>query len=141
MWTRERKDDRRRERITLNLASMIDVTFLLLIYFLVTAVLAEPEDRLTPDLQVQTGEAAGREADLEPQVLEVLIADGQPIYRLGSIVMASRAELRERLDALPRSAGVFIRVGDGVPVGFAVTAIQVARDLDFEQVTYVPHSP
>jgi biopolymer transport protein ExbD len=37
--------------VTLNLASMIDLTFLLLIYFMVTTVLARPEDRLSPTLQ------------------------------------------------------------------------------------------
>ncbi len=117
---------------------MIDVTFLLLIYFLITTVLAEPEDRLTPDLKVQTGEAAGSEADFEPQVVEVLVHDGAPAYRLGPSVFRTRGELRERLEQLPRGAGVFVQVGGGVPVGFAVAAIQIARDLGFEQVTYVP---
>ncbi|MHC4220247.1 MAG: biopolymer transporter ExbD, partial [Planctomycetota bacterium] len=40
-----RRASKRREAISLNLASMIDVTFLLLLYFLVTTVLTLPEDR------------------------------------------------------------------------------------------------
>ena len=44
------------------------------------------------------------------------------------------------LEGLPTSVGVFIKVFDGVEVGFAVAAIQVARDAGFEQVTYVPSS-
>ena len=53
------RTNRRRQTVTLNLASMIDVTFLLLLYFLVTTVLASPEDRLSPALQTRSENAAG----------------------------------------------------------------------------------
>ena len=53
MRIRARPSRRRAERITLNLASMIDVTFLLLIYFMVTMVLQDQEDHLSPTLQTQ----------------------------------------------------------------------------------------
>lgn len=124
------------QNITLNLASMIDVTFLILIYFMLTTVLITPEDRLTSDLQTQrTG--AGT-TDLQPQVIEVTSHDGQPAYRLGERIMFDRDELAAVLSQLPTEEGVFINVSDHVPVGFAVAAIQEARNAGFEQVTYVP---
>ena len=50
----------------------------------------------------------------------------------------SKSMLLEALEPLPKEAGVFIKVHEGVPVGFAVAALQVARDAGFDQVTYVP---
>jgi biopolymer transport protein ExbD len=126
------------DRITLNLASMIDVTFLLLIYFLLTTVLATPEDRLSPMLQVQREAAAGSLADFQPQIIDVRIVDGAPAYSIGGRVTRDRHGLEEILGPLPKSAGVFVQVADQVPVGYAIAAIQVARDVGFDQVTYVP---
>jgi biopolymer transport protein ExbD len=138
MRIRLRPSRRRLEQITLNLASMIDVTFLLLTYFMVTMVLAAQEDHLSPTLQTQRESASGEASDFQPQIIEVLPLNGAPVYRLGSRVLRDRHELAAALDPLPKSVGVFVNVGDGVPVGVAVAAIQIARDAGFEQVTYVP---
>jgi len=132
------QNDPRSKRITLNLASMIDVTFLLLIYFLVTMVLAPDEDRLDPLLQTATDAGGGPSPDILPQRIEVGIFEGQPAYRIGMRVTADRRELAEVLAALPRTADILIDVSDQVSVGFAVTALQVAHDAGFERVTYVP---
>lgn len=135
----QRKPSRRRPRsITLNLASMIDVTFLLLMYFMVTMVLAQPEDRLSPSLQTRADSAAGPAADFQPQIVEVLLVDRTPAYRLGTEIFRSKRELLAALHHLHTPAGLFVKVSDGVPVGFAAAAIQAARDAGFEQVTYVP---
>lgn len=117
---------------------MIDVTFLLLIYFMMAMVRIAQEDHLSPTLQTQRDAATAEASDFQPQVIEVRVVDGAPAYRLGSRVFRERGALAAALDALPRSVGVFVHVFDGVPVGFAVAAIQVARDAGFEQVTYVP---
>ena len=129
---------RRIERITLNLASMIDVTFLLLIYFMVSTVFARPEDRLSPVLQTQRDTATGMESDFQPQRVEVMTLEGRPVYRLAGRLLSDKRALREALAPLPKDPGVFIDVHDEVPVGFAVAAIQSAHDAGFEQVTYVP---
>jgi biopolymer transport protein ExbD len=129
---------RRLDRITLNLASMIDVTFLMLIYFLVTTVMARNEDRLTPNLQTRQEDSAGQASDFQPQVVEVVRVAGTPIYRIGGRSVADRQALRAALRQLPKSEGVFINVADQIPVEFAIAAVQVARDAGFDQVTYVP---
>jgi hypothetical protein len=42
------------------------------------------------------------------------------------------------ISTLPIEPGLIIRVGNEVPVGFAIAAIQIARDANFDKVTYVP---
>lgn len=138
MRFRAGRSRRRTDRISLNLASMIDVTFLLLIYFLFTVVLVRSEDRLSPTLQVRKQAVSGEMSDFQPQMVDVRLVGDQPAYVLGTRILHEREALASALDALPKSAGLFINVHDRVPVGFAVAAIQLARDAGFEQVTYVP---
>ncbi|MHC4414545.1 MAG: ExbD/TolR family protein [Planctomycetota bacterium] len=134
-----RRPSRRRiEGIALNLVSMIDVTFLMLIYFMATMVLAKPEDRLSPSLQTQSQSAAGPTADFQPQLVDVLLIDGAPAYRLGEKVLRQKVDLLTALERLYKPAGLFVRAADDAQVGFVAGAIQAARDAGFEQVTYVP---
>ncbi|MBI1302268.1 MAG: hypothetical protein GC172_00495 [Phycisphaera sp.] len=130
----QRKTDDRKPEISL--ASMIDVTFLLLAYFVITTGSGVNEAKLSPNLRVQQGTDV--QDDLEPQVLEVLRVDGVPVFRLGSVDLETRAELVAALDPLPREKGLFVRVHAGVEVAAAAAAIQCARDAGFEAVTYVP---
>ncbi len=132
------KRSRRRSTITLNLASMIDVTFLLLLYFLVTTVLARPEDRLSPSLQTKSESSAGPTSDFQPQIVDVLRIDGQPVFRLGVRVFRDKASLAAALRPLPKSAGLFVHVFDDASVGAVAAAFQAGKDVGFEQVTYVP---
>jgi len=129
---------RHNDRITINLASMIDVSFILLFYFLVASMLEDRESRLSSGLQTQSASGASAAGDFQTQFIEVRIADNQPAYRIGQRVVHDRAGLLAALEPLPKSTGVFVKVYEGVPVGFAVAAVQVARDSGFSQVTYVP---
>ena len=71
MLFNKKKSRRNINKGVVNMSSMIDVTFLLLIYFLVTTVLTPPEDELNPALEVQEG--AGESSDeLEPQIVDVI---------------------------------------------------------------------
>jgi len=128
----------RNDRVVINLASMIDVSFLILFYFMVGTMLEDRETRLSTALRTQSPGAAGSVGDFQTQNIEVRMVDDSPSYRLGERVMRGREDLLAALMPLPKGAGVFVRVFDDVPVGFAVTAVQVAHDAGFEQVTYVP---
>lgn len=130
----KRKDDGRKPE--LNLASMIDATFLLLSFFIFTTGQGQSESKLSPNLRVQRGTDA--RDDLEPQVLEVLRVEGRDVFRIGSSDFAAREDVLAALRALPVEKGLFVRVSGGVEVGTAATAIQCARDAGFEAVTYVP---
>lgn len=127
-----------RNRIQLNLASMIDVVFLLLIFFLFSSVITPSESQLTPNIQTQSANSASRSTDFAPQVVSVDVVDGQPAYLIGSRIIKDRGELLTLLRDLPHELGVFVKVDDTVPIGFAVGALQCCRDAGFDKVTYVP---
>ena len=122
---------------TVSMSSMIDVTFLLLIYFIVTTVFSPPEDQLTPALKVEQGSAV-KEDDLEPQIVTVTTRDSQQVYQIGGQTISDRVQLASILNRLPNGPGVIIRVDNNVTVGFAIAAVQEARNAGFERVTYVP---
>lgn len=120
----------------LQLTAMIDVIFLLLIFFMTTTTLATPEAELASGLRAER--QGGRAQDLAPQIVEVLRLEGAPAFRLGDRVMRDKASLRAVLETLPRDAGVFVKVHAGVDVAAAAAALQACRDAGFERVTYVP---
>jgi biopolymer transport protein ExbD len=128
---------RRIDRVTINLAAMIDVSFLLLFYFMVATMLGDRETRLSTNLQTQSG-GSGAVGDFQTQNIEVRIVEGSPAYVVGAQVARDRQRLAAVLAPLPKATGAFVKVYDDVHVGFAVTAVQTAHDAGFEKVTYVP---
>jgi biopolymer transport protein ExbD len=137
MRNRIQKNRRGSDRVVMNLASMIDVSFLLLFYFMMATMIHDRENRLSAGLQTQAG-GPGSLGDFQTQNIEVRLNGLTPIYAVGTNICTTREELRSILEPLPKSAGVFVQVHDDVPVSFAVSAVQTARDQGFEQVTYVP---
>ena len=136
MRIRVRPSSRRIDRVTINLASMIDVSFLLLFYFMVASMLDDRETRLSAGIQTHAAES-GSIGDFQTQNIEVRIVDAAPVYVVGARACRDRGELLAALQPLPKTAPVFVKVFDGVSVGFAVTAVQIAHDAGFQQVTYV----
>jgi biopolymer transport protein ExbD len=124
----------------LNLSSMIDVTFLLLIYFIVTTVIATPEELLKVALKVEQSSSVTVD-DFEPQIILVTSINTQSVYQIGDRSFTDRIQLAQFLEVLPKEPGVIVRVTNFVPVSFAVAAIQEARNSGFEKVTYVPVLP
>ncbi len=129
--------NRNRRMRPLQLVSMVDMIFLLLIYFLASTSYAPPESHLAPALMAQQI-AGGRAADLQPQVVEVAPVAGEPAFRIGEHVLRSSDALREVLESLPKDGGVFIKGSGNVATQWAIEAIQAARDAGFVKVTYVP---
>ena len=138
MRIKTRTNRRRDARLTLNMASMIDCTFLLLAYFLLTIVVLEPEDQLASNLQPDRSSASGSNSDFQPQIIDVELVDSEPGYRLGSRLFRDSESLRGALQELRRDSGLFVRVHPGPDVGFAASAMQAGRDAGFTSVTYVP---
>ena len=133
-----RKPRRGREGAALAMASLIDVVFLLLAFFLVTSMVTSREDRLSPNLQIDHDAASGEQQDFIPQVLEVMLGDSGAIFRLAQRDFEDRATLVEALEELPKDPGLFVRVHSGPTVADAAFAIQCGRDAGFTEVTYVP---
>ena len=80
--------------IELSMTAMIDVVFLLLIFFLVTSTFVQPEQQFAAD--IQTERAAGKQAstDLQPALIEIIGSDQQTIFQLGAIRTNRLADLR-----------------------------------------------
>ncbi|MEM1422599.1 MAG: biopolymer transporter ExbD [Planctomycetota bacterium] len=128
---------RRKSLLSAELTPMIDVIFLLLIYFFMTTTQTPPESELAPALQAQRVQGGGA-ADFQPQVVDVVVEGGAPAYRIGARTVRSREALDAVLAELPQEGGLFVRGAGDAPTGWAVGAIQSARDAGFLAVTYVP---
>jgi len=120
----------------LPLTPLIDVVFLLLIYFMVTATITPPESRVASTLQGERG--AGQQRDLRPQIVTIDVADGAVVYRLGSRVFADRNSLAAALEQLPKEGGLFVRVTDQSPWSAVAGVMQDALDAGIVKRTYVP---
>jgi len=130
---------RNRERsVELSMTSMIDVVFLLLIYFIVTLSFVKTERQLDSAIETrrQTAKSAGA---MEPAIIEIRLAGGRWIFRLGSLDFTQQDALTDTLRRFPnKEDGAFVRVPDGAPFRYPAAAIQAAKSAGFVNVVYVP---
>ena len=141
MRIRMRTKRQRLDRIALNLAPMIDVTFLLLIYFMVSTVFTPSEDQLSPNLGRKSKEGAASRQDFVSQRVIVASDPSAPsahLWKIGRRTLRERSGLETLLRDLPKNAGLIVEVEDGVAVSHAVTVMQIAHDVGFTEVSYVP---
>lgn len=124
----------KRKPVRLPLVGMIDVFFLLLVYFIVSTTLAIPEDELSAALRQQSQAAA---SDLQPQFVEVRASGTGVVFKVGGQELRTQADLTELLSKLPKEAGVFLQVDDAAPVWAAASALQACHDAGYEKLTYV----
>ena len=128
----------RNKNIELTMTSMIDVVFLLLIFFMVFSSFLDTERNLDSAIKVKKSSSANT-SDLERAIIEVVRQGDIPIYRLGSRAITDEEELRRILKQFPNKAdGAFVRVEDGVPFGMAAIAVQACKSADFLAVSYIP---
>ena len=130
--------------LELSMTSMIDVVFLLLIFFMTTISFRVTERDLTTGVQVKREARERLFADLEPAVVEIINVDGRFLYALGSRQMDTLNELRDVLKRFPgKGAGAYVRVRDEVPFDMAASAVQACHDAKFPSVYYVaiPDNP
>jgi biopolymer transport protein ExbD len=125
-----------RSRPLINVVSMIDVTFLLLSFFLVTTGSAQLEGRLTGAL----GTAVGAAGDLQAVVVEVMGTPGVPVFTVAGRRVDGLPALRGALQPMPKAPGVAVRMHDGPSVGDAAAVLQTVREAGFERVSYAPAS-
>ena len=79
------------------MTSMIDVVFLLLVFFLVTTTFVRPERQLLSAIESNEREAASSESLLEPAVVEVAMVGDKTVYRIGAITTDDVQELKKVL--------------------------------------------
>ena len=118
-----------------SLSSLIDVVFLLLAYFVLTAAFALPERALTPAISVD-GQGADASAEVEPQIVQVRNQRGQVVYQLGAQTHLTLESLRSSLRKLPQDPGLVIKAEAGTPFGAGAGALQAGRDVGFQDITW-----
>lgn len=115
---------------------MIDVVFLLLIFFLVTANFAQDEHKLPATLQTEGGGV--RSSDLQPQILQIRMQGIEPIFVMGEVAVRDAQSLETLLKGLPKEPGVAIKSDPDVPISAIAMALQSARNAGFQKRSYVP---
>ena len=129
---------RRETEIELSMTSMIDVVFLLLIFFMTTASFVKTERNLDSAIKLKE-QSNARSSDLEPAIVEVVMSGGRYVYRIGGLELATKDELVNVLRQFPdKLDGAYVRVSDGAPFRMAATAIQACKTAQFNIVAYVP---
>jgi len=121
------------------MTSMIDVVFLLLIFFLVTTTFIKAERQLRPSIKVNDQNVATSQSDLEPAIVKVLPAGDGVVFRVGSRDIASVSLLIQVMETFENKAdGAFVLVSDEVPFQKAADAIQACKAAGFYGVSYIP---
>jgi len=126
-------------QIELSMTSMIDVVFLLLIFFMTTASFVRTERDLDSAIKVNSRSASQAASDLEPAIVQVVPGGGGFVYKLGTREITSEQELEQVLRQFENKAdGAFVRVADQAPFAMAAAAIQACKDAGFLVVSYIP---
>ena len=135
----------RRSAATLSVAitPMIDVVFLLLVFFLCTASFQIPEEDLTASLLVETdAQGAGSPREAPPLFDEIELTGRQMGAKtLWSVnrgpetaESAALAALLVELARIDRAAPVTIEADEEVPLGAVIRAYDAARSASFAKV-------
>jgi biopolymer transport protein ExbD len=130
---------RRGQKVELAMTSMIDVVFLLLIFFMTTTTFLRTEKSLESAIQVQERSAAQARSDFEPAIVDVAPGTAAPfVFRLGTREILAAEELTNVLAQFENKAdGAYVRVSDEAPFGMAAAAINACKRAGFF-VHYVP---
>lgn len=128
---------------------MIDVVFLLLVFFVWTASFQLVEDRLPGAIStpMPTGPSAATaptetpppEADFDQVIVRVLWSDGAPAWQVNQQPVTSLADVREtltRIATIKADVPVVLHPDATVPFGQVIDAYDVARQAGFSRVRF-----
>ncbi len=125
--------------LSLSMTGMIDMVFLLLVFFLATTALVKAEKQLRTGIGIESDNQSRPDEDLEPAVITVSQIEGRIVYEFGVITTSNQAELFDRLRTYRfKSGGAFIRVADDIPFEPIAKLMSMCRSFGFDPVTYVP---
>lgn len=129
-------------RIELSMTSMIDVVFLLLIFFLVATTFMRPTQQLAAVINVNEQNADQTKTDLEPAIVDIILQGNVTLYRIGAITTNDLEQIKTTLSTFEiKEEGAFVRVADNVPFEKAAQVIGACRSSGFKTVSYLPLKP
>lgn len=124
---------------------LIDVVFLLLIFFVCTASFQIVEQNLPSSLRLATGagteqiEVDPRLQDLEDVIIKIFWVDGAPSWEINGERRASLAEVRQVLEAIASidtSVPVILDVDNAVPLGHVIDVYDLSRAAGFQSIQF-----
>ena len=138
-----RHAERRRE-LTLSMAPMIDVIFLLLIFFVCTASFRPPEQVLPTQVSLPGAEPVDTPPDdefedLDDLVVKVLWREAQPAWELNHRQYGSLGEVRTVLEAAQRvqpGLPVILNVEPEVPIRHVIDVYDLCRLVGLAKVQF-----
>jgi len=132
--------DRRPEQVDINLTALIDVVFLLLIFFMVSTTF----DKFS-EIQISLPEADGEAVVQEPQMVELVIGATGDYFLDGQQVVRNDAEtLRRALEPLAAQADdlpLVINADANTPHQAVITAMDAARKVGLVRISFVTKEP
>ncbi len=127
------------EDVNINLTPLIDVVFLLLIFFMVSTTFDT-----TSQLKIRLPEASENQAESQPQALNLLIdADGNFFLNARQLTNSRSATLKAALERsmAGKKMPIVIQSDAGSPVQSLVTAMDVVGQLGLTQVSIATTRP
>ena len=125
-------------RLEISMTSMIDVVFLLLIFFIVTTTFVRPEREIVSAIKVNEKQSADSVSDLDPAIVDIIRQNSQVLFRVGAVRTNDLEEIKQLLSGFEnKSDGAFVRVADDVPYEAAAQAIGACRASGFKSVSYL----
>jgi biopolymer transport protein ExbD len=135
----------RRSTVELKMTPLIDVVFLLLVFFVWTSSFQAIEQILPSRLLEASGSGPTTAADPPPEadfrdvVVRIQWQTDRPVWYVNETPVATLAELRATLEPialLKRDAPVILHPDAVVPLGDVIDVYDVARLSGFEQVQF-----
>ncbi|RJP22380.1 MAG: biopolymer transporter ExbD [Candidatus Abyssobacteria bacterium SURF_5] len=127
--------ERRRKKPAINITSLIDVMFLLLIFFMVSTTFAEH-----PGIKLELPKAkTGEPNTLDPLVLTLTKAGDMFL----NDVAVDEEQLRVRLKSASNrpDASLVLRADKDVPYGFVIHAMDISRQCGIRRITSLTDLP
>jgi biopolymer transport protein ExbD len=143
-------NSRRGRELEIKLTPMIDVVFLLLVFFIWNAQLQKVEYVLPSQLSVAAGNQEAKsmeplpEADFDDVVVRIRWLNEQPSWSINDNPVASLAQLQERLriiQEIKRDAPVILHPDKQVPLGHVIDVYDRSRSAGFDRIQFAVSEP
>ncbi|MFZ2403498.1 MAG: biopolymer transporter ExbD [Methylobacter sp.] len=136
---------KKRENVDITLISMIDVLFVLLLFFMVSTTFSQHTE-----VNIKLPEAEGTEAEEHPKTVSLVI-DADGIYSLigddgqpHQLTDQNRAGLKQELSKLAENSKdvpFIINADDKTPNKAVMTALDIAGQVGFSHITFATLHP
>lgn len=129
---------RSENKMELSNTGMIDIVFLLLVFFLVTSSFIPPEKEIRPAIATEKKNSSRANSDFEKAIVEIVAEGSTFLYKLGGIKTSDKQELLESLRVFPNKVdGAFVKSDDDAPFDMTAQAISACKEAGFVVVTFV----